>query len=162
VYSFEYTKIPNVFLTPHDGWWRHQIASLITTAQMSYGPISFLLERNNKFNNGTKSNNGIQDHCCDNVIRGHCEFIITSVPSVATVCSNSHHDSHCCNYVFQLTWFSLQQCSDNDLGYHCCHNVLQQPNLFPLLQLFQVTLFSIVATMCFNNDPRSCGLPSPY
>jgi hypothetical protein len=63
-------------------------------------------------NNSIKGNNVMQNHCCDNVIRGHCWLTtITSVPTVATCVQTM---------VSVLT----------------------------------------VATMCSNNDPGSCGLPS--
>jgi hypothetical protein len=45
----EYSDTPKVFFTPHDRWWRKQVALLISTAETNRVPTSLLLEKNTKF-----------------------------------------------------------------------------------------------------------------
>jgi hypothetical protein len=141
VYYLEYTEIPKVFFMPHYERRRQHVASLITAAQRTCGVASLLLKRNDEFSNG------IQGHCCDNVILRHWLLLLkvsqkTSVCIVAAICSDDGLGSICCSRVPQKLFRS-----------HCCVSIFQQWPQFLLLQCR-------VSTMTAGH--AGCLLPRKY
>lgn len=115
---------------------RHQFASLITT-QRNCELRSLLLESNNE------GKNGIQGHCCNNVILGHCcEPKMIAFPTAVTMCLNNLFPLLRNNVSTIISAPTVTICSSNDSsarGLKSSYEKMRQSDMGGLIRCSSLT-----------------------